>query len=110
MAKFAGRVGYGLSEEDPEGSGIWVDKIVIQEYYGDVGRKSRGLEPSSETVIGDITVDNSISIVADQFAIEHFLNIRFVEWASVFWTVNSVRVEDRRLILGLGGVYNGPTE
>lgn len=108
MARFFGKVGYGESVESPEGSGIWVDQITEAEYQGDVIRNTRNLE-EGPGVNDDVTVSNSISIVADQYAIDHFFNIRYVRWAGVPWTVTNVEVGRPRLILSLGRVYNGPT-
>jgi len=108
MAKFYGEVGYGEAIEDPPNSGVWVDNITEYFYYGDVIRNSRNLE-SGETLNNDISVGNSISIVADQYAINHFFKIKYVRWAGILWTVTSVEVKSPRLILSLGSVYNGPT-
>ena len=108
MARFFGEVGYGESVETPSGSGVWVDVITETSYFGDVIRDTRKLE-SGESLNDDITVGNSISIVADEFAIEHFFNIKYIRWAGVLWTVTNVEVRAPRLILSLGSVYNGPT-
>jgi len=108
MARFYGEVGYGTPVEDPSGSGVWVDSITEFTYQGDVIRNTRQLE-NSEKVNDDIVVSNSISIVADQYAIENFFNIKYVRWSGVLWTVTTVEVRSPRLILSIGSVYNGPT-
>jgi hypothetical protein len=108
MARFYGEVGYGESVEDPLESGIWVDKITELTYQGDIVRNSRMLENTGD-VINDVMSANSISIVADEFAIENFINIKYVRWAGVLWTVSTIEVRSPRLILNLGKVYNGPT-
>lgn len=108
MARFHGEVGYGDSVEQPPGSGVWVDVVEEFPYTGDVIRNSRTLE-SGESLNNDITVSNSISIVADEYAIAHFFNIKYVRWAGVLWTVTTVEVRSPRLVLSLGSVYNGPT-
>lgn len=106
MARFFGRVGYGESVET--NPGVWVDTIVEYSYYGNVIRNSRYLR-ESENLNSDLSVENSISIVADAYANEHFFAIRYVEWMGVLWTVASVDVQSPRLLLRLGEVYNGPT-
>lgn len=108
MARFFDVVGYGDSVETPPNSGVWEDVITEVEYYGDVIRDTRKLE-NGESVNDDITVNNSISIIADDFANQHFFKIKYVKWRGVLWTVTSVEVKSPRLILSLGGVYNGPT-
>jgi len=108
MARFYGEVGYGISEENPPDAGVWVDQITEFPYTGDVIRNTRKLE-DGESLNNDISVGNSISIVADQYAIEHFFRIKYVRWMGVLWTVTNVEVRSPRLILSLGSVYNGPT-
>ena len=63
-----------------------------------------------DQVLDDITVRNSISIVADPYANEHFFAIRYVAWAGSLWRVTDVEVQRPRLLLRLGGIYNGPTD
>lgn len=104
--KFHGRVGYGVSVESAPG--VFEDSITEASYFGDVIRNTRMLREGS-TVNDDLTVGNSISIVADAYANENFLAMRYVEWAGILWTVSTVDVLAPRLILTLGGVYNGPT-
>jgi len=108
MARFYGEVGYGESVETPPNSGVWVDEITELTYQGDIVRNTRQLENTGD-IINDVMSANSISIIADEFAIENFINIKYVRWAGVLWTVTSVEVRSPRLILNLGKVYNGPT-
>lgn len=105
MAKYHGKVGYGVTTETSPG--VYEDVITERLYYGDIVRNSRGLR-EGEKVNNDLTVGNSISIVADAYANGHFFAIRYVEWAGVLWTVSDVEVQAPRLILKLGEVYNGP--
>jgi hypothetical protein len=107
MAKFYGVIGYaeGTVETDP---GVWEDSLVEFTYSGDVIRNTRRLQDGSY-VNDDITVDNSISIVADAYANNHIFAMRYISWAGTLWIVSNVEVQSPRLILRLGGVYNGPT-
>jgi hypothetical protein len=107
MARFYGEIGYGSSIENPVSSGVWVDEIIEFSYYGDVIRNTRKLQ-DGEGLNDDIVVNNSISIFADQYAVEHFFKIKYIRWAGVLWTVTDVEVRSPRLILKLGSVYNGP--
>lgn len=106
MAKFYGAIGFGHTVETSPG----IHEMVITEktYYGDVVRNARKLEDVGN-VIQDITVQNSISIVADAYATENFLAMKYISWSGVLWTVRDVEVQRPRLLLRLGGVYNGPT-
>lgn len=106
MARFYGRVGYGFTVESAPG--VYVEEIIEHTYYGDVIHNQRNLR-ESENLNFDLNVQNSISIVADAYANDHFFAIRYVEWAGVLWTVTSVEVQSPRLLLRLGEVYNGNT-
>jgi hypothetical protein len=108
MARFHGEVGYGESVEDPPGSGVWKTVITEHPYTGDVNRNNTNTEVGDK-VNADISLSNTISVVADQYANEHVHTIKYVRWAGVLWTVTSVEVRSPRLILSIGSVYNGPT-
>lgn len=108
MARFFGAVGYGTSVETPSNSGVWVNVITEVVYPGDILRNSRKIE-SGDGVNDNFSVNNSISIVANEYAISHFSEIKYVRWEGVLWTVTSVEFKAPRLILSLGSVYNGPT-
>jgi hypothetical protein len=106
MAKYYGQIGYsdGQIETAP---GVWEDVIIERNAFGDVLRNNRRLNPG-EYSNNEISVGNTISIVADAYAQEHFFAIRYLKWAGTLWTVSTVEVLTPRLNLTLGGVYNGP--
>lgn len=103
--RFHGKVGFGESVETAPG--VYEDSIVEHEYFGDVTRAARKLM-EGENLNQDLSLVNAISIVADAYASEHFFEVRYVEWAGVFWTVTDVEIQRPRLLLRLGEVYNGP--
>lgn len=105
MARFYGIIGFGVAVETA--NGVWDDTIVEKKYYGDVVRNSRKLSEGS-IIVGDLSVNNSISIVADAYASNNFLAMRYIRWAGSLWIISDVEVQRPRLLLRLGGVYNGP--
>lgn len=107
MARFSGKIGYGESQEDPAGSGIWVDRITERECYGDVIRNTRKLDDPDQ-INRNISVGNSISVVADEYARNHFFNIKYVIWQGIRWVATNVEVRSPRLIMDIGEIYNGP--
>lgn len=106
MAKYYGQVGYEETTETRPG--IFTPSITERNYYGDVLRNARRLE-SGEKINDDVVVNNSLSIVADPYAYQHFFAIRYIRWMGTLWKVTNVEVQSPRLILTIGGVYNGPT-
>lgn len=106
MAKFAGMIGYIVEEQQEDSPDVTVEKPVERFYKGDILRNSRRLEKSEE-LNDNVTISNQISIVADAYALSHFFAMRYVKWMGTAWKVSTVDVETPRLILTLGGVYNG---
>lgn len=106
MAKFSGPVGFVLPAVETS-AGVWEEPVVEQKLYGDILRPARQLE-GGDKVNNDLSVSNSISVVKKGFAANNFLHLRYVKWMGGYWTVTNVEVQGPRLILRLGGVYNGP--
>ena len=104
MNKWHGKVGYIETVEIELGT--WDEQETVHEYYGEWVKKS-----SKFVVSGDVNdnrdVSAELSIVADSYADLHFYSIRYVEFGGVKWKVNTVEHRRPRLILSLGGVYNG---
>ena len=104
MAKWYGNIGFtNTMETDP---GIWEDEIVERPYFGDVINEQWKRQPSGG-VNDDINVANRISIVADPYAMDHCSTITYVEFMGAKWKVSDINVQYPRLILNLGGVWNG---
>ena len=105
MAKFFGPVGYSDSKE--ASLGVWVDEITEYTYYGDIIKNVSKIR-SADGLNDNLVIENQVSIVADEFAYTNFQSIRYTKWMGAFWKVTSVTVQRPRLLLTLGGVYNGP--
>lgn len=106
MAKFYGTIGYAEDTENPPGSGIWKSEITERKYYGNLLRNSRRLQ-TSETLNDNINVSNEISIIADPYARDNFHLMKYVEFMGTKWKISNVEVRYPRLILTVGGLYNG---
>lgn len=104
MAKWYGKIGYAeMVEAKP---GVWEEQITARDYYGDLTRNSRRLQ-TADQLNDDINIANELSIIADPYANEHFHSMRYAEFAGAKWKISSVEAKYPRLILTLGGVYNG---
>lgn len=104
MAKFYGAIGYAETKETAPG--VWTESITERNYSGDVIRNT-GKWQKGENLNDDLTINNSISIVADPFANQNFYAMRYVKWMGASWKITNVEVQRPRLILTIGGVYNG---
>lgn len=104
MAKYCGKIGYvEVQETDYQ---VWKEVTTEHLAYGDV-QKNRDRIGSGSQMNSDVTINNVISIVADAYAWEHFFAIRYAWWMGKRWKVTSVEVQRPRLLLTLGGLYNG---
>lgn len=108
MAKFFGPIGFVTPVEDPIGSGIWIEKPVEKNYRGEVIKNIRRWD-SSQQLNDNLNIRNSISIVADPYISNKLNTVRYVKWLGTYWQVVDIEVQYPRLLLNLGGVYNGPT-
>lgn len=107
MAKFYGVVGYAETIQTEPDSDVCIDTITERTYKGDITRNTRRLE-KGEGINDNLNVSNTISIVADAYAYQHFAYIKYVTWMGARWKVTNVEVQHPRLILTIGGVYNAP--
>lgn len=104
MAKYYGKIGYAETAETTPG--VWTEQIVERNYYGDLTRNTRRLQ-TADKVNDDINISNELSIIADPYAINNFHSMRYAEFMGAKWKITNVEVQRPRLILTLGGVYNG---
>lgn len=107
MAKFYGSIGF--ADVVKIAPGVWEPGIVERRYYGDLLNNVRMLQNNGQ-INDDINIANKISIIADPYAKQNFHTIQYIEYMGTKWKVSSVSVEYPRLILTIGGVYNGKDE
>lgn len=104
MAKYYGKIGY--IETKQTSPGVW-EEVKEERYYdGDVIRNTRRWE-SNNNLNDNLNVSNQISIVADPYAYNNFHSMRYAEWMGTLWKITEVEVLYPRLVLTIGGVYNG---
>ncbi len=104
MAKFYGRIWY--AERKLTDLDVYSEELTERWYSGDVARNTRRYEVG-EDINDNLNVGNTISILADPFAYQNFHKMRAIEWMGTAWKINTVEVHRPRLILQIGGVYNG---
>lgn len=104
MAKWYGNIGYANQVETVPG--VWEERITERSYYGDLTRNTRRLQ-SADQLNDNLNINNELSIVADPFANQNFHSMRYAELMGTKWKITNVEVKFPRLILSLGGEYNG---
>lgn len=105
MAKWSGIIGYGQQVQTSQG--VYEDVIIKREYSGDVIQNNARWSVSQESTNDNLNVNNRISILADPFARDNFHTMRYVTFMGTEWKITNVEVQYPRLVLTMGGVYNG---
>ena len=105
MTRWFGKVGYSETVETAPGK--WTPQDTVREYYGDIKRNTTRWAGDSNSTNDDLTVNTQISIVADPFAIDKFYSMKWIEFMGAKWKITNVDPQPPRLILTLGGVWNG---
>lgn len=105
MSKWYGNIGYAADYSET-GPGIWEEQIIARPYYGESYRNTRLLQ-NSGTVNDNVNIANQISILADPYANQNFHMMRYVEFMGSNWKITNVEVQYPRLILTIGGLWNG---
>lgn len=106
MAKFFGPIGYAIQKETYPG--VWTDEVIERNYRGDVLQNSNRWK-ESDNLNDNFVIDNKLSIVSDSYMHENLGYIKYIRWMGTNWKINRVETLRPRLILSIGGVYNGPT-
>lgn len=104
MAKYYGAIGFATNIETSPG--VWEDRITERQYFGDLIRNTRRLQ-TADKLNDDISISNQISIVGDPYIQENIYAMRYVTFGRAKWKISSVEVQYPRLILEIGGLYNG---
>lgn len=104
--KFYGPVGF--IEKTEKRPGVYTQEPIEYKYAGDVLRRSLRYQ-GGESVNDTITPSQQISILADPYARNHVGSMKYVKWMGTAWKISGVDVQYPRLILTLGGAYNGAT-
>lgn len=103
--RYCGKIGYVVTVDD-DTTGICESSTVEKVAKGDV--LTNHLRVTDGVNINpDITITNRLSIVSEPFLLNNFQNIRYATWRGTKWAVESVEIALPRVILSLGGVYNG---
>lgn len=86
--------------------GVVKPGIVERTYYGEILRDTNRWQ-GGQKQNDDFTINNKFSILSDPYAHEHWPAIKYIIYNGTKWKVNSVEVTYPRLVLEVGGVYNG---
>lgn len=104
MAKFYGVIGYAIQKETAPG--VWEDEIIEKNYRGDVGLNQFRWQ-NGDKINDDLNIDNSISIIADEYAYNTYGYMKYIIWHGQKWKIQSLAINRPRIVIQIGGLYNG---
>jgi len=104
MAKFSGVIGFITTSETAPG--VYTPVVEEKDYIGDFLRNARNWQ-EGQSINSDLALNTRISIVADPYLTSNVSYIRYVKFDGAAWKVTNVEFQRPRLILTMGGVYNG---
>lgn len=107
MAKYCGMIGYSIGKSNPDRPGVITPSLVEKKYYGDILEDKRRWENGNK-INDDLDISNRISVLIDDFAIKNLGAIKYATFMGTRWNIKSVSISHPRMILDLGGIYNGP--
>lgn len=102
--KWYGTIGFEVTEETKPG--VWTPAKTEKKYYGNLERIMTFSQTANQ-VNDNININNTLSIVADPYANDYYFAMKYAVVRGTKWKITNVEVKYPRLILTLGGVYNG---
>lgn len=105
MSKWFGTIGFSLPTREIE-PGVWNDPIEEHPCYGDMTSDRRRRQNSGE-INDNLNLLNTLSIIADPYALSNYQYIAYATIMGAKWKVTDVEIQYPRLILTIGGVWNG---
>ncbi len=106
--KFSGMIGFWQKDVQVK-PGVFKPGIIEKPYTGNVLRNIRQFQTVENQQNEDLKVNNQISIISRDL-LDNWGSIRYVLWNGVKWKATSVDLSNYpRVVIQLGGVYNGKT-
>lgn len=107
--KFSGQIAFWKKDTEVK-PGVYKPSIVEKNYAGDVLKNSRNFQSVENQQNDNLVVNNRLSIISDLYLQLNWSSIKYVVWNGVKWKAKSVDLTPYpRVIIELGGVYNGTT-
>lgn len=107
MRKYKGEIGFAINETLRPG--VVVDKIEERTYKGNI-ITTNVTNQTGEGVVDNLNMSMKISVMMNLYLRKNFQSIRYITYMGSRWKITNIDpTEHPRVILTIGGVYNGPT-
>lgn len=107
MRKCKVKIGFTINGEVRPG--VFMDSVTEKAYRGDI--ITTNVQNQTRDAITDtLNMSMKISVIMNPFLRENFQSISYITYMGATWNVTNIDpTEHPRVILTIGGVYNGPT-
>ena len=104
--KWCGKIGFLVTENS---NGIWSEHVIEKPFTGEIIKNSIQVE-SSNSVNDNLNLNNQISVIANKFVYDNFQYMKYDEVFGAMWKIKSAELQYPRLLLSIGGIWNGEQE
>lgn len=105
--KFSGKVGFWLKDIQTK-PGVYKPGIVEKPYMCEVLKNSRRFQTAENQQNENLVLNTRLSLLSNLYMQKNWPSIKYVLWDGIKWDVKSVDITSYpRVIIELGGVYNG---
>ena len=105
-----GNIGFVFPEREIR-PGVWKPPETVERHYTWELDRLLVRDSRANSINTEVTLNNTISIVADAFVNDNITSMKYVEYLGAKWQVSSIDASNPpRLLLTLGGLYHDGTE
>ena len=108
MAKYYDDIGFVITSESLTEPSVYETTVTKVKVFGEVLKYEVRTENPGK-VNDDVNINNQISIIATPYIIANLGNLAFVKFMGNYWKVKSYTVNHPRILIYLGGLYDGNT-
>lgn len=101
--KWYGNIGFGIPVNEND---IHTEVITDKPYKGDILENNLRWQ-QSDKIDDDLNITNKISVIANDFAYDNIGYMKYVELRGNKWKIVSATLQYPRILLTIGGVWNG---
>lgn len=105
MGRWHGKIGYSVRVETAPD--IYTDQIIEKIAYGTAKSLRVNWSDRTNSLLDDMKVNVQISVNADKYALEHFNNIKWIEYLGEKYKIGVIDLPaSHRINLTLGGLWH----
>lgn len=104
--KYSGLAGF--KEESVEvRPGVLQNQIKELRIKGNVLNYGHYNSQTNDSTQQDVSLRNRLSVIMNPYMKKNFNNLIYVTFMNVRWSISGLTIDGNRVIIDLGGVYNG---